>query len=139
MSEVKLAIVGSRDFQPLGLVREFVDMLPGNVTVVSGGARGVDAAAESQAWKAGLDVISLRPRWDKGRGAGLERNTDIVNTADHVVAFWDGQSRGTADTIAKAKRAGKLLAILKEHPAVFFDIEDVLHVLKGEATQAAQG
>jgi hypothetical protein len=43
--------------------------------------------------------------------AGLKRNTDIVNASDIILAFWDGQSRGTKDTITKATKAQKPLFI----------------------------
>ena len=35
------------------------------------------------------------------------RNSWIVADSEQVVAFWDGSSRGTADTIRKAKEAGR--------------------------------
>ena len=41
------------------------------------------------------------------RHAAMTRNTDIVNTSDHVVAFWDKKSTGTLDTLTKAKKAKK--------------------------------
>ena len=40
------------------------------------------------------------------------RNQQIVDSADRVVAFWDGKSRGTADTLRRAHAAGKPILII---------------------------
>ncbi len=53
---MKIGIVGSREFPQLKLVQWFINDLPKGVTVISGGARGVDGAAAEQARKNGLDV-----------------------------------------------------------------------------------
>lgn len=105
---MKVAIVGSRDFDRLDLVVAYVNALPKGTIVISGGAQGVDRIAAITAHNAGLVVIEYRPDWEnEGRSAGMKRNGLIVATAERVVAFWDGKSRGTLDTITKARKAGK--------------------------------
>lgn len=48
-----------------------------------------------------------------GAWAGPERNTEIVNTAKHgVYALWNGQSRGTLDSIKKAIKQGRLTQVI---------------------------
>ena len=42
------------------------------------------------------------------------RNSLIVADCDMVVAFWDGRSRGTLDTITKAVQAGKRVEIPRQ-------------------------
>jgi hypothetical protein len=111
---MKVAIIGSRDFASLTKVRDYVNQLPNDTIVISGGARGVDTVAETTAKARGLQTIVIRPDWTKGKGAGMERNTQIVATADKVVAFWNGSSRGTADSISKAKKLNKELVIIYE-------------------------
>ena len=111
----RVAVVGSREYPSLGLVREFVRRLaardPG-ATVVSGNARGVDRAAEEEARAAGLEVVSLRADWDAhGKAAGFIRNGQIVERCDAVAAFWDGRSSGTADTVRRAEAAGKRVSV----------------------------
>jgi len=105
---VKVAIVGSRDYPRLDLVREFVRrLLPGTV-VISGGAASVDNTAIDEADKMGLDTTVFPANWAlHGKAAGPMRNTLIVNACDELVAFWDGHSRGTKDSIDKAKAAHK--------------------------------
>jgi hypothetical protein len=57
-----VAIVGSRDFKDLEKVRAFVRSLPPNACVISGGARGVDQAAEAEALRRELDLLIYCPR-----------------------------------------------------------------------------
>ncbi len=99
--------------------------------VFSGGARGVDILAEQTALECGLFVVSYRctagKTWRVERAPGkdvvaymveggdysasnstevakalMRRNSWIVAPAARVVAFHDGDSSGTADSIAKA-------------------------------------
>jgi hypothetical protein len=116
-----------------------------HATVVSGGARGVDQTAESAARLAGLRVISYRVRKrddgfivvrleagttslvEQGHRTAADalksRNTLIVDEADHVIAFHDGKSRGTADAIAKAEQAGKLSRAFTNEELVLRELE----------------
>jgi hypothetical protein len=109
----KVGIVGSRNFPDLWVVRTYVECLPGNTTVVSGGAIGVDRAAEEHAKRCGLTVQVFRADWaGLGRGAGYARNHTIVEQSDRIVAFWDGRSKGTAHTIRLTREAKKPLQII---------------------------
>lgn len=104
---IKVAIVGSRNFNNLNLVEEYVNNLPESSVVVSGGAIGVDTAAVDAAKKRGLKTVVFLPQWEKyGKIAGILRNTRIVDFSDRLVAFWDGKSTGTMDSIMKAKKRG---------------------------------
>jgi hypothetical protein len=89
-------------------VADFVKRLPEDTVVVSGGAQGVDHTAEVYAKGRNLRCLVFPADWRKhGKAAGLLRNTDIVNTSQWVVAFWDGVSHGTADSIRKSVQSGK--------------------------------
>lgn len=75
--------------------------------VVSGGARGADAHGELWAEARGLPVERFPANWrEHGKAAGPIRNSEMAAKADALIAVWDGQSRGTADMIVKAERAG---------------------------------
>ncbi len=104
---MKVAIVGSRYFGDLEKVRALVRELPKGSTVVSGGASGVDQAAEEEARKHGLNVIVHRALWHKyGKSAGPIRNQKIVEDADELHAFWNSTSRGTKSAIVLARAKG---------------------------------
>ena len=102
---MKLAIVGSRSITNIPLE----DLIPPQCTeIVSGGARGVDTCARLYAEEHGLKLTEFYPDYDRyGRAAPLKRNDQIVNHADMVWAFWDGESRGTIYTVRQCKSQGK--------------------------------
>jgi hypothetical protein len=84
-----------------------VARLPSDTVVVSWGAPGVDSFAEVAAKARGLETLIFAADWEGlGRRAGPIRNERIVTRADRVVAFWDGASRGTLNTVLLAQRAG---------------------------------
>jgi hypothetical protein len=112
---VTLAVVGSRTFRDYRLLCNALDDWLAErdtdiVKFVSGGAQGADQLGERWARSHDLECLVLKPNWRPGGvynpRAGLERNTDIVARADVVVAFWDGVSTGTRDTIRKARQKG---------------------------------
>jgi hypothetical protein len=75
--------------------------------IISGGADGADAMAKRYAHARGWPYREFPADWKKwGKAAGILRNRDIVRHADQVIAFWDGESRGTAHTIETANREG---------------------------------
>ena len=82
--------------------------------VITGAAMGIDRHAEAWARKRGYPVSQYIPDWTRGKAAGLLRNTDMVEAATWVITIWNGISSGTADTIKKAKAAGKLLAAISD-------------------------
>ena len=113
---MKIAVVGSRQCDGRGAVEYFIGSLAAkapNTVIVSGGAKGVDSWAAEAARKAGLTVEVYPADWETyGKGAGFIRNSTIVEKSDKVTAFWDQHSKGTADTIKKARAAGKLAGII---------------------------
>lgn len=111
---MKIAVVGSREFPDLPWVERFVNDVPGDTIIISGGARGVDTTAELAAKKRGLKVWVRRPDYERfGKGATFKRNLQIVEDADLVVVFWDGKSRGTVNTMEHAKRLGKPMNVFQ--------------------------
>jgi hypothetical protein len=74
---------------------------------VSGRAKGADKLAARYANENGLPLVEYLPEYDKyGQRAPLVRNHLIVNEAELLIAFWDGQSSGTRYTIDLAKKKG---------------------------------
>ena len=112
---IKLGVVGSRDFKHLDLVRLTIQQF-GPCVIISGGAIGVDSTAADEAKKLGYPApIIFLPEWKKyGRAAGMIRNKLIVEASDGLVIFWDGHSKGTANTLATTKKAKKQIILVTE-------------------------
>ena len=103
---MKVAVIGSRG---LTIAEDLGQLMPEGVTeIVSGGARGIDTCAKEYALANGLKLTEFLPDYELyGRAAPLMRNEIIVDYADVVFAFWDGQSRGTAYVIRKCRELNK--------------------------------
>lgn len=117
-SGLRLAVVGSRNFPNEKLARTLIARnLTYGTILVSGGAQGPDTWAEERANALDLKKEIWVPLPEKNGGnfaaAAKERNTRIVDTADVVLAFWDGESRGTKDTIDKAMASRTDLVVVR--------------------------
>ena len=113
---MRLGIIGSRTFADYDkFLAVFGSLIyRDDITViVSGGAIGADLLAEKYAdyWQIPKRVFF--PDWQKhGKKAGFVRNAEIVAGCDVLMAFWDGQSRGTKDSIDKARQMRKTTIIV---------------------------
>ncbi len=105
---MKTAVIGSRNLNV-----DISKYIPEETTVIiSGGARGIDTLASEYADMNNIPVIVFKPEYKEyGKGAPLVRNKLIVETADFIVAIWDGQSKGTLFTINYAKKLNKPIKI----------------------------
>lgn len=109
---MKVAVIGSRGFKNYELLRSTLSTLEISL-IISGGAMGADTLAEVYAKEKGIETKVFIPDWKThGKKAGFLRNTDIVNESDLVVAFWDGLSRGTEDSIKKAQKLNKRILLV---------------------------
>ena len=109
---MKVGVVGSRTFNDYKLLSDTLKKIE-ITTIVSGGARGADKLGEQYAKENNIPTIIFLPDWDKhGKSAGFIRNTDIINESELVIAFWDQESRGTLDSIEKAKKLNKQVIII---------------------------
>ena len=114
---MNIAIVGGRDFNDYPLLKEsisaYIDAHEKPENIVSGGAKGADTLAAQFAAEMGIPLLIFKPDYQRyGRGATLVRNTQIIENAEVVFAFWDGQSKGTKDSIKKAEKLEKELYII---------------------------
>lgn len=106
----RVIIAGSRDFSDYNLLREKCDRILSNqksnhqIIIVSGTARGADHLGEQYAKERGYEVRQYPADWDAhGKSAGYIRNREMAKNADALIAFWDGQSKGTKLMIDLAK------------------------------------
>ena len=114
---MNIAIVGGRDFSDYTLLKErlsrYISIYGVPENIVLGGAKGADTLAAQFATEMDIPLLVFKPDYQKyGRGATLVRNTQIIENADVVFAFWDGKSKGTKDSITKAKKLQKELYII---------------------------
>lgn len=109
---MRLSIVGGRNFNDYALLAStiFNNLCPLDfiTEIISGGAKGADTLGADFAENNDIPLKIFPAEWDKyGKSAGFIRNQTIIDNCDVVLAFWNGESKGTADTIEKAKRAKK--------------------------------
>lgn len=101
---MRVAVIGSRNLH----VNDLALYLPKETTeIVSGGARGIDSDARAYAHSNGIPLKEFLPDYESyGRTAPLKRNLLIIDYADLVLAFWDGQSHGTKYVIDNCRKQG---------------------------------
>ena len=108
---MELLITGSRDIVEneanfARLQDEIQSRYPNVSILLHGGARGADQLAARFARQYGLAVQVIRPDYRNypEKLAPLLRNTELVELADAVVAFYGpkGKTGGTWDTVKKA-------------------------------------
>ncbi|MCM1364126.1 MAG: DNA-protecting protein DprA [Faecalibacterium sp.] len=107
---MKVAIVGSRDYY----TDNIGDYLPeGTDEIVSGGARGIDSCARIYAVRHNLKLTEFLPDYNTyGKRAPLIRNLEIIDYADEVIAFWNGESRGTKFVIDNCCKKNKKVRVV---------------------------
>lgn len=90
---MKVAVIGSRGLR----VADLGVFLPLETTeIVSGGAAGIDSSARQYAQANDIPLTEYLPEYGRyGRSAPIKRNVTIIEHSDLVLAFWDGESRGT--------------------------------------------
>lgn len=116
----RIIIAGGRNFNDYNLLKEKVDNIISDkrkthqIYIVSGKARGADSLGEKYANENGLNIMEFPADWDKhGRSAGYKRNVEMAENADALIAFWDGESRGTKHMIDIAKEKNLLTRIIR--------------------------
>ena len=108
-----MIIAGSRSFNDYGLLREHClsilhdKMKTHRVIIVSGHARGADSLGEKFANEFCLPFELHPAKWRLlGKAAGMVRNAEMAKCSDELIAFWDGESRGTRHMINFARKRG---------------------------------
>ena len=110
-----VVVTGSRTWTDVEKIRQRFSELPKDTILYHGGAIGADSLADLEARLFGLDVRVRHADWNRhGRSAGAIRNRTMLTEAqpDLVLAFWDGDSRGTRHMIGLAEERGIPLEII---------------------------
>lgn len=126
--KIRIIIAGSRSFDDYDKLCKDVDKLISmqiffgslgayeskDIEIVSGGARGADKLGERYAKEHNLPLKIFSADWNKyGKRAGYIRNTEMAEYANCLIAFWDGQSKGTAHMIDLAPKHDLASVIIK--------------------------
>jgi hypothetical protein len=126
MKEIRIIIAGSRTFddykklktESFRIIRDLAQKLTGKstidkklLTIISGMADGADQLGVKFATEFELKLKEYPANWDRyGRRAGYMRNVDMAKFATEegvdgvLIAFWDGQSKGTKHMIDTARK-----------------------------------
>lgn len=107
---MKLIIAGSRGITDYDIVYGALiksEYLGYDITeIVSGTANGVDKLGEQIANNLGIKLTKFPADWSKGRSAGFQRNTQMANYSDLLLAVTNG-SNGTKHMIKTMQSQGK--------------------------------
>ena len=126
----RLIIAGGRDFNSVGMVVDaMADYDLDDLTIISGTARGADQMGEHYAKLKDIPVERYPAKWKVdgvfNKAAGYQRNDLMATKATHLLAFWDGASRGTKHMIDVATKRGLEVRVVKYvnelHPAPLKD------------------
>lgn len=128
MNKYRVAIVGGRDFTDYRMLEHYVTnslrdkTITHEIVIVCGLAKGADLLGKQYALERGYAVEEYPANWNdlsvepcaikKGRYgyynalAGHNRNQTMREVSDAVIAFWDGQSKGTKEMIDSSRKMG---------------------------------
>ena len=112
-----IAIIATRDYAEEKILAYLMEMeADDDMRLLTGGHNAGQAAI----------VASIRRNWrneqylpdykNHGKNALHIRSWEMIQQADEVLCFWNGQSKGTASEIKMAQRAGKHITYLDQHP-----------------------
>lgn len=116
---MKLLIAGTRRQTHVSEIEKLIDDLAffdsdaaplsqRTLEIVSGGAFGVDKAAEQWANQRMIKTKIFLPDYEKhGAKAPLLRNIEMAKYAAAALILWDGESKGTRHMIEQMKKQGK--------------------------------
>lgn len=119
MNEFKLIVAGGRDFEDYDLLSLVLYSLADHaladkdISIISGKAKGADELAMIFAKEHGILCHTYPADWDMhGNKAGYIRNKQMGEFSDGLLAFWDGQSKGTHHMIKTMEDQNKWVHVV---------------------------
>ena len=114
---MKIIIAGGRTFDNYELLFEKCEQafsLQTEIEIVTGKCVGADSLGEQYAKEKGYKITEFPADWDKyGKAAGYKRNEQMALYADALIAFFDGESKGTKLMIELAKKHELKVKVVK--------------------------
>lgn len=115
----KVIIAGGRDFANYELLKVKCNHYLKNISkthqiiIVSGTAKGADKLGERYAKEMGYQIEAHAADWDLyGKKAGYLRNEEMSKCSQALIAFHDGQSKGTGHMIDLARKQNLLVRVV---------------------------
>jgi hypothetical protein len=116
---IKVIIAGGRNFDDFKKLCQICDKFlqdQNSIEIVSGAYKGADLLGEKYAAKRNFSLKQFPADWCRyGKSAGLKRNIEMAAYADALIAFWDGESKGTKYMIELATQAGLKVKVFYFH------------------------
>ena len=128
MKEIRIIIAGSRTFSDYAKLKINVHKIvanliasfdSNNIRIISGTANGTDKLGERFAKEYGYKLSRFPANWSIGKRAGYIRNEKMAQIASEedcygvLIAFWDGESKGTKHMIYLAEKYGLEVHVIK--------------------------
>lgn len=119
MKNYKLTVLSSNKFNDYNLLCQELGKLPKPSVIIGGATKGADEMSEKWAEDMGVNTELIPALWypdgegsQIDKGAGLKRMAKIAESSDALLAFWDGESVGTAKNINTFVMKSKFVRIV---------------------------
>jgi hypothetical protein len=109
---------GSRTIADGGLIDSKIKALPPYAVILTSPTHGASAAVRGAAVRLGLRLevwTAMTDRYPTAEEAYFARDEEMIRSADRVLAFWDGESAGTAHELAYARKLSKPIDLVLVH------------------------
>jgi hypothetical protein len=113
---MKLAVVGSGSLTlPDGLEKYLLPEITRITEILYCGPKGVGLSARKYALTNDIKLTEFSPQYHVYgyAGAQFKRNVELLENADFVLAFWDGESQGTELVIKSCRRSGTPIKVIR--------------------------
>src|SRR5713226_3625537 len=113
---------GSRSIGDRVVIDGKIKALPRCAVILTSRTHGASAAVRDASMRRGLRLevwTAMSDRYPTAEDAYFARDEEMIRSADRVLAFWDGESAGTAHELAYARRLSKPidLVLAKRSPS----------------------
>jgi hypothetical protein len=101
---------GSRTIDDRELIDAKLKVLPRCAVILTSRTHGASAAVRDASMRLGLRLevwTAMSDRYPTAEDAYFARDEEMIRSADRVLAFWDGESAGTAHELTYARRLSK--------------------------------
>src|SRR5438270_5740830 len=101
---------GSRTIDDRELIESKLKALPRCTVILTSRTHGASAAVRDATMRLGLRLevwTAMTDRYPTAADAYFARDEEMIRSADRVLAFWDGESAGTAHELTYARRLSK--------------------------------